>query len=179
MKPKAKQLRRLFASLAAGAMLLASMPLAAVTAFAEEGASGGAWKFAGFGTSTSAAANTVREGADIAGTVSLTSCTVKEDGSIDKKGGKFVADSPADGTVWNGTAFGNVGGDDKIRSGDFTSVVDGGTVTLGVKNNRGKIASTVDGIMMYYVQIPAGTQFTLTATATVNRLERTIRSPSA
>lgn len=97
MKPKAKQLRRLFASLAAGAMLLASMPLAAVTAFAEEGASGGAWKFAGFGTSTSAAANTVREGADIAGTVSLTSCTVKEDGSIDKKGGKFVADSPADG----------------------------------------------------------------------------------
>lgn len=74
------------------------------------------------------------------------------------------------GTVWNGSAFGNVGGDDKITGGDFTAVVDGSTVTLGVANNRGKIASTVDGIMMYYVQLPAGTQFTLTAKATVNGL---------
>lgn len=78
----------------------------------------------------------------------------------------------ANGTVWNGTVFGNVGGEDKITGGDFTSVVTDSTVTLGVANNRGKIASTVDGIMMYYVQIPAGTTFTLTAKATVNSLAK-------
>lgn len=78
----------------------------------------------------------------------------------------------ANGIVWNGSAFGNVGGADKITGGDFSAKVDGDTVTLGVKNNRGKIASTVDGIMMYYVQLPAGTNFTLTAKATVNSLNK-------
>lgn len=33
--------------------------------------------------------------------------------------------------------------------------------------------------MMYYVKLPAGTNFTLTAKATVNSLAKTIRSPSA
>ena len=78
----------------------------------------------------------------------------------------------ANGTVWNGSAFGNVGGDDKISGGDFTATVDGQNITLGVANNRGKIASTVDGLMMYYVQLPAGTNFTLTAKATVNKLAK-------
>lgn len=78
----------------------------------------------------------------------------------------------ADGTVWNGTAFGNVGGQDRITGGDFTATVDGQNLTLGVANNRGKIASTVDGIMMYYVQLPAGTNFTLTAKATVNSMAK-------
>ena len=78
----------------------------------------------------------------------------------------------ADSTVWSGSAFGNVGGDDKITGGDFTAVVDGQTITLGVANNRGKIASTVDGLMMYYVKLPAGTNFTLTAKATVNSLAK-------
>ena len=78
----------------------------------------------------------------------------------------------ADGTVWNGSVFGNVGGDDKISGGDFTAVIDGQNITLGVANNRGKIASTVDGLMMYYVQLPAGTNFTLTAKATVNQLAK-------
>lgn len=78
----------------------------------------------------------------------------------------------ANGTVWSGSAFGNVGGADKITGGDFTAVVDGQTVTMGVANNRGKIASTVDGLMMYYVKLPAGTNFTLTAKATVNSLAK-------
>ena len=78
----------------------------------------------------------------------------------------------AAGNVWNGSVFGNVGGADKISGGDFTAVVDGETITLGVANNRGKIASTVDGLMMYYIQLPAGTNFTLTAKATVNSLAK-------
>lgn len=78
----------------------------------------------------------------------------------------------ADGTVWNGSVLGNVGGSDKISGGDFTAVVDGQNITLGVANNRGKIASNVDGLMMYYVQLPAGTSFTLTAKAKVNSLAK-------
>ena len=84
----------------------------------------------------------------------------------------WPAFTDANGTVWNGSAFGNVGGDDKISGGDFTAAVDGQNITLGVANNRGKIASTVDGLMMYYVQLPAGTNFTLTAKATVNKLAK-------
>ena len=84
----------------------------------------------------------------------------------------WPAFTDASGTVWNGSAFGNVGGDDKISGGDFTATVDGQNITLGVANNRGKIASTVDGLMMYYVQLPAGTNFTLTAKATVNKLAK-------
>lgn len=78
----------------------------------------------------------------------------------------------ADGTVFNGTVFGNVGGQDKITGGDFAAAVDGQQVRMQIKNNRGKIASTVDGLMMYYVQLPAGTNFTLTAKATVNSLAK-------
>ena len=84
----------------------------------------------------------------------------------------WPAFTDAQGTVWNGSAFGNVGGNDKITGGDFTAVVDGQAITLGVANNRGKIASTVDGLMMYYVKLPAGTNFTLTAKATVNSLAK-------
>ena len=84
----------------------------------------------------------------------------------------WPAFTDANGTVWNGSVFGNVGGNDKISGGDFTSTIDGQNITLGVTNNRGKIASTVDGLMMYYVKLPAGTNFTLTAKATVNSLAK-------
>ena len=57
----------------------------------------------------------------------------------------WPAFTDANGTVWNGSVFGNVGGNDKISGGDFTATVDGQNITLGVTNNRGKIASTVDG----------------------------------
>lgn len=67
----------------------------------------GDWQFAWFGTSTNATCNTLVEGTGIeAGTdltqenddvVKMTSCTVKSDGTIDKKGGKFVATDGYDG----------------------------------------------------------------------------------
>ena len=56
----------------------------------------------------------------------------------------------ADGTVFNGTVFGNVGGQEKTTGGDFAAAVDGQQVRMQIKNNRGKeTASTVDGLMMY------------------------------
>lgn len=42
---------------------------------------------------------------------------------------------------------------------------------IAVANNKGKIASTADGIAMYYYKIPTNSTFTLTAKATINKLE--------
>ena len=92
---KAKQpIRRTLSGLLAGALLLGMTPLAA---FAEDSTSASGWQFKAFGTSSAANVNTLAEGADIHSKVTLNACTVKEDGTINKKGGKFVADSPADG----------------------------------------------------------------------------------
>lgn len=92
---KAKQpIRRTVAGLLTGALLLGMTPLAA---FAENSTSANGWQFKAFGTSSAAEVNTLAEGADIHNKITLNACTVKEDGTINKKGGKFVADSPADG----------------------------------------------------------------------------------
>ena len=83
----------------------------------------------------------------------------------------WPAYTDASGRVWNGTVFGDVGGQDKITAENFTAQLGAdGSITLGVANNRGKIAGSSDGIMMYYVQLPAGTTFKLSATATVNSM---------
>ena len=83
----------------------------------------------------------------------------------------WPAYTDASGRVWNGTVFGDVGGQDKITAENFTAQLGAdGSITLGVANNRGKIAGSSDGLMMYYVQLPAGTTFKLSATATVNSM---------
>lgn len=74
----------------------------------------------------------------------------------------------AHGQVWYGTVFGDVGGENKITNGSFfASEVEGG-MSIGVTGNAGKISSTTDGLIFYYTALPAGTTFTLTATATIN-----------
>ena len=75
----------------------------------------------------------------------------------------------ADGQIWRGTAFGDIGGEEKINSDNFTAQLleDGSGMLLGVANNTGKIASGSDGYLFYYVQLPAGTRFTLTGKATI------------
>lgn len=55
------------------------------------------WKFAYFGTSTSEKTNQMDSEGGLDTKISLKSCTVKEDGSIDKKGGKFAAGEGYDG----------------------------------------------------------------------------------
>ena len=73
----------------------------------------------------------------------------------------------AQGNVWYGTVFGDVGGENKIASNFFAAEVDGG-MNIGVTGNAGKISSSTDGMIFYYTRLPAGTAFTLTATATIN-----------
>ena len=73
----------------------------------------------------------------------------------------------ARGNIWYGTVFGDVGGENKITGGNFfaSEVEDG--MNIGVTGNAGKIASASDGMIFYYTRLPAGTAFTLTATATI------------
>ncbi|MGL5436260.1 MAG: right-handed parallel beta-helix repeat-containing protein [Lachnospiraceae bacterium] len=55
------------------------------------------WEFAWFGTSTSETTNQMDAGDSLEEGFSLISCTSKDDGSIDKKGGKFAAGEGYDG----------------------------------------------------------------------------------
>jgi hypothetical protein len=71
--------------------------------------------------------------------------------------------------IWSGTVFGNVGGAAKINTTNFTLVeTEDGSMHIAVANNAGKIASTADGIAMYYYKVPSSSTFTLTATMTIN-----------
>ncbi len=79
----------------------------------------------------------------------------------------WPAYTDAQGNVWHGTVFGDVGGENKILSNFFARPVDGG-MNIGVTGNAGKISSATDGMIFYYTALPAGTSFTLTARATVN-----------
>ena len=51
-----------------------------------------------------------------------------------------------------GTVFGNVGGNDKIASKFKLESLDNGNINIAV-NGAGKIASTADGIAMYYYRV--------------------------
>ena len=48
------------------------------------------WQFAFFGTSTANVCNAIAEGSSLENRVSLTSCTVKEDGNIEKREGSLL-----------------------------------------------------------------------------------------
>ncbi len=79
----------------------------------------------------------------------------------------WPAYTDAQGQVWHGTVFGDVGGENKIASNFFANEVEGG-MNIGVTGNAGKISSATDGMIFYYTTLPAGTSFTLTATVTIN-----------
>lgn len=74
-----------------------------------------------------------------------------------------------DAGIWKGTVFGDVG--ETISKKYFNlGLTSNGDINISVKNNKGKIATTSDGLAMYYYKVPAGSQFTLTATAEINSL---------
>lgn len=62
---------------------------------------------------------------------------------------------------WCASAFGYLGG--KPTTSNYVLTEESSKVTLQVKNNKGKIADNSDGIFMYYQQIAATSNFTLTA----------------
>ena len=96
MRNAKQSIRRTVAGLLAGAMLLGMTPLAA---FAEGSSSAsGDWQFKAFGTSTAAGVNTIADGADINGKVTLNSCTINPARCLgaDNRKGKIVTGYDAD-----------------------------------------------------------------------------------
>ncbi len=76
----------------------------------------------------------------------------------------------ADYGIWKGSVFGNVGG--VPTTTNFTLETDANNnMHMAVRNNKGKIASTVDGLAMYYYKVPADSNFTLTAKAKINSFD--------
>jgi hypothetical protein len=68
---------------------------------------------------------------------------------------------------WGASVFGDVGGLDKIVADNFEIAEKGpGEVLLRSSNDRGKIASTSEGIAFYYRQVPAAADFEISAVAT-------------
>ncbi len=74
--------------------------------------------------------------------------------------------------IWNPTAFGDLGGT-PTKANHILSSDGKGNYTIEVKNNKGKIGSSSDGIVMYYCRVPSNVQFTLTAKATLESIDAT------
>ncbi len=68
---------------------------------------------------------------------------------------------------WKGTVFGDIG---VVPSNEnfILEPVSEDAVRIAVKDNKGKIAQSSDGIAMYYTKVPADKNFVLTAKATIN-----------
>lgn len=72
---------------------------------------------------------------------------------------------------WTGTVGGDVGGKDKITSENFLiKENDDQTVNMSVKNNRGKISSTSEGIAYYYQQVNPLDNYELTANVKIDSI---------
>ncbi len=67
---------------------------------------------------------------------------------------------------WHASAFGALGSAPSTTN--YTVTDNGTSVYLEVKNNKGKVAGSEDGILFYFSQIDATQNFTLTATAKVD-----------
>ncbi len=66
-----------------------------------------------------------------------------------------------------GTAFGSLGGNP--TTDNYTMGTDAqGNMQFTIKKQKGKVASAEEGFLMYFVPVPAGKNFTLKATATVD-----------
>nr|WP_304214741.1 bacterial Ig-like domain-containing protein [Fredinandcohnia onubensis] len=73
---------------------------------------------------------------------------------------------------WKGAIGGDVGGNDKITAENFLIKENGdGSVNMTVKNNRGKISSSSEGIAYYYQQVDPTDNYELQAKVKVESFE--------
>ncbi len=79
----------------------------------------------------------------------------------------------SDGTLWHGTAFGdfdtNVSSDEKPA----VSISSSREITLCGTKKSGRISSTNEALLFYYVKLPASKEFTLSAKARINSFAHT------
>lgn len=79
---------------------------------------------------------------------------------------------------FKGTAIGELGGGDPTAANHVRETVDG-AMHIAVKNNKSKITSAADGLVMYYYQVPADKPFTLKAKARVNSIGTSVPNQAA
>ncbi|MBQ4284032.1 MAG: carbohydrate esterase family 12 protein [Lachnospira sp.] len=116
--------------------------------------------------------------AGIAEHITTAAAPTKADTLVSNPDYKEVPYSPVTGDsanwekvgIWKPTVFGDVGGTPSPNNHTLEKDADG-NIHMAVANNKGKIASTVDGIGMYYYKLPADKTFTLTATMTVKAFD--------
>ncbi|MBD5521963.1 MAG: hypothetical protein HDR03_12225 [Lachnospiraceae bacterium] len=82
----------------------------------------------------------------------------------------YVIGEGNDAVHFKGTAFGDLGGNPS-SSNHILGTDSNGNMHIQVKNNKGKIAASADGIAMYYYQVPAGVHFTFSAKATLTDID--------
>ena len=71
---------------------------------------------------------------------------------------------------FKGTAFGDLGGTPNTTN--YTLETDAnGDMHMVARNNKGKIAASTEGILMYYYRIPVTSTFSLSAKATLNAFD--------
>ncbi|MBQ8822262.1 MAG: hypothetical protein IJZ82_06430 [Lachnospiraceae bacterium] len=80
------------------------------------------------------------------------------------------ADYTIGDVAFKGTAFGNLGGNPSASNYTFETDANG-DMHMVAMNNKGKIASTGDGLIMYYYKVPVTSSFSLSAKATVNSFD--------
>ncbi|MFB5660202.1 bacterial Ig-like domain-containing protein [Alteribacillus sp. HJP-4] len=78
----------------------------------------------------------------------------------------------ADDSAWQGSVFGNNGGQNGINSENFEIIEnDDYTVTLRSSNDKGKIESNAEGLAYYFQDVPEEGNFELKATAKVESFD--------
>ncbi|WP_064504119.1 bacterial Ig-like domain-containing protein [Alkalihalobacillus trypoxylicola] len=70
---------------------------------------------------------------------------------------------------WKGSVFGDVGGQANITAENFLIQENDSSVVMKALNNRGKMASSTEGIAYYYQELPESRDFSISATVTVNQ----------
>lgn len=77
---------------------------------------------------------------------------------------------------WEGSVFGSSVGDTNADIHTNHDIIEQGndSVRLVSRNNKGKIASSDDGLVMYFQEIDWSQDFTLTATAHINSYDKTV-----
>lgn len=73
----------------------------------------------------------------------------------------------SDGTLWHGTAFGDYDNTAVSDKKPVVSIVSCNEITLCGTKNSGRITSYNDAVLFYYVKLPAGKEFTLSARAKI------------
>ena len=72
---------------------------------------------------------------------------------------------------WYGSAFGVIGGTPAVNSANYGIAENGSGVQVYNLNGKGKISSTVDGLVLYYQPVAANENFQISADAYINSVD--------